>query len=166
MRLEATGEDGHWWRWRDVLRKTVPHKRTGDRKSSVADRGELAALVMASNAGMMRRWQTDKSSGHVLEWFTISRPSVGELSRRQVRVWLSACACGVCRVFNLISTRRWRCGSSSHVVIRRRRLRSRSSSSSSQRHRQRQLPHVFIKLPAQCLLPHSLAVSSLVLLIL
>ena len=37
MSLEATAKDGQWRCWRDVLRKTVPDTRGGDRKSSVAD---------------------------------------------------------------------------------------------------------------------------------
>ena len=37
MSLEATVKDGQWRCWRDVLRKTVPDTRGGDRKSSVTD---------------------------------------------------------------------------------------------------------------------------------
>jgi len=37
MSLEATGKDGQWRCWRDVLRKTVPDTKGGDRKSSVTD---------------------------------------------------------------------------------------------------------------------------------
>jgi len=37
MSLEATGKDGQWRCWRDVLRKSVPDTRGGDRKSSVTD---------------------------------------------------------------------------------------------------------------------------------
>ena len=37
MSLEATAKDGQWRCWRDVLRKTVPDTRGGDRKSSVTD---------------------------------------------------------------------------------------------------------------------------------
>jgi len=37
MSLEETTEDGQLRCWRDVLWKTVPHTRGGDRKSSVTD---------------------------------------------------------------------------------------------------------------------------------
>jgi len=35
MSLEVTDKDGQWRCWRDVLRKTVPDTRGGNRKSSV-----------------------------------------------------------------------------------------------------------------------------------
>jgi len=37
MSLEATAKDGQWRCWRDVLWKTVPDTRGGDRKRSVTD---------------------------------------------------------------------------------------------------------------------------------
>ena len=42
MSLEATAEDGQWRCWRDVLWKTVPDTKDGDRKNSVTDRVTFA----------------------------------------------------------------------------------------------------------------------------
>jgi len=48
--LEATAKDGQWRCWRDVLRKTVPDTRGGDRKSSVTDGWQSVT---------MPRWNAD-----------------------------------------------------------------------------------------------------------